>query len=1133
MMMRTRKKEDPLRNSGGSGSLRHSWNTSHSPDDGSPDLNHKTCLGSRRRMSLRSSFYQPKSSSILPSNPDLEEITQLQFSFDDDDLCGRTHELAVLQHALEASSRCRNSEKHVILCGGSSGVGKTALVAAAIRRSQCIRVEGKFDFSQQHTPYSGITQACRGLCDYYLAARPSAQQIQDLREALGSSACVLAQLLPSLLALLEMPEQAMISNNNKNAMRLEEAPHRFRFAIGQFLWTIGRWENPPIICLDDLQWCDEESFKLLEMLLLQQDVYDTTTVTRSNDNNNNHHHSGGLVVVGCYRDNTDNTTDSQANSLKHWIRVLEDAAAATNGDAMTLTQLSLANLSVDAVNEMLAQVLSMEATESTTTTCMTTLEFAKVVHHKTAGNPFFVIEFLKGLSEQELLTFHLGLMKWTWNLEEIVFNTKATDNVIDLMQKKMESLPSAMFEILPLAAQLGSTFLARHLSAVVKAFQLAARPNKNNKNTQKEQQQQVSPDEWLKACVDEGFITRLENDKYCWVHDKVQEAARALVPRDRLDALQFRVGEILLQNLTPTEITENILVVANLLRKGLAYRSDIQEWKCVEIAKLLLEAGRIAMNSASFVQAAEYLQAGIHFLPPEHWTTRYELSLELYTSAAEAEYCTGGSDNMQEHCMAVVTQEDRPMSERFRAYNVLISYVWSTNDMKRAAKMALHVLSELGCKLPKRAKVLHILAGIVHMNGATKKFGPDAVLCHENMTDLQKIQAMALLDKLATITYMLRSDYLPLAILKSFQWSIKHGMSEYSPSAFSLVALIFMSKLKDFERSRTYANYAVSLAESKPEYEVALSRTLFITHHFVLHASLPYQTCMKKFVQGHTSGLATGDVENACFNALLYLDLSFLVGRNLNSLNVDWQVYTEQMRSFSQFQQRNAAVHKWQVAQCLMGQTEDPLVLKGGVFDIDDFNTEVMGASVVTSCYYALIHLAYFMCDDVNGAERVLELHRMYQEEDLNPGSSVDDAYRGHSGVLCYSAFRKTKKIKYLLRAKKCHKHIQVASRKGNPNYPHIEKLLDAEYAALVGRKSPAKKCYQDAIALAARLGLVHEQAMVNERFARYISDRGEHSESQYHMGCAINLYREWGATAKVDQLQNFAVGTATKSAIV
>ena len=139
----------------------------------------------------------------------------------------------------------------------------------------------------------------------------------------------------------------------------------------------------------------------------------------------------------------------------------------------------------------------------------------------------------------------------------------------------------------------------------------------------------------------------------------------------------------------------------------------------------------------------------------------------------------------------------------------------------------------------------------------------------------------------------------------------------------------------------------------------------------------------------------------------------------------------------------------------------------------------------------------------------------------LYQGTFLDDYLQGHAAVLCYSSARKNKKSKYISRGRKCHKHIQTIGKKGNPNLSPIEKLLDAEFAALKGRKTAAKSNYEAAIALAARRGLVNEQANINERFADFLTDcMRDHTEACYRLKCAIDLYTEWGATIKVKRVR-------------
>ena len=65
---------------------------------------------------------------------------------------------------------------------------------------------------------------------------------------------------------------------------------------------------------------------------------------------------------------------------------------------------------------------------------------AQLVHEKTAGNPFFAIQFISALAEEGLLTFDHGAGRWSWDMDRI--HAKGyTDNVVDLMVGKLSRLP--------------------------------------------------------------------------------------------------------------------------------------------------------------------------------------------------------------------------------------------------------------------------------------------------------------------------------------------------------------------------------------------------------------------------------------------------------------------------------------------------------------------------------------------------------------------------------------------------------------------------------------------------------------------------------------------------------------------
>ena len=90
---------------------------------------------------------------------------------------------------------------------------------------------------------------------------------------------------------------------------------------------------------------------------------------------------------------------------------------------------------------------------------------ARLVSRKTGGNPFFVGQFLKALREAELLRFDYERERWTFEMDAIA-KAGMTDNVIDLMTRKIQRLSADTQRALTLAACIGNPF-DQHTLAIV------------------------------------------------------------------------------------------------------------------------------------------------------------------------------------------------------------------------------------------------------------------------------------------------------------------------------------------------------------------------------------------------------------------------------------------------------------------------------------------------------------------------------------------------------------------------------------------------------------------------------------------------------------------------------------------
>lgn len=663
-------------------------------------------------------------------------------------LYGREKEEKLLKQQLSAA------ERSVILVSGEPGVGKSALVgklASPVQQGGGIYVRGKYDSLYPPAPYSGITAACRGICEYLSEHKPTNEQLEQLRTELGSSVHILSELMPDLLGWVKVVALKEDPTFATREARVSESQNRFVFAVKTFLRVVAGWGRV-VMVLDDLQWADKESFGLLECIMNDSDLKQ-------------------FILVGCYR----NGEVDDKHSLTIWRNVMN-----AKHNCLRFVSVELSNLEVETVNEMVADVLQMDSE--------TTREVAELVQQKTLGNAFFTVEILKMLNEENVVGFHTNSGKRILDVGEIEIRTQATDDVVDLIREKMLDLDDEVSEVFPLAACLGSSFTARTLSVVVEVFQQEKhflRPDVSEEKSGAKQ--------WLKTCIGKGFIDKVQKGRYAWAHVKFQEAALALLMPRKLEEVQFRVGEVLLRHLSQREISENIFVVTNLLNKGTDTKFEINIDR-QRIARLNLDAAKAAMASASFAQAVVHLRAALKCLPRNHWVTDSALSLDLYSSVAEAEYCIGDVASAERRCHVILDQ-NRPVGDKIRAYNVLVSLVGNHN-VHAACEIIVEVLKDLGCTFPRFGQRLTVLRGVYKLQSDTKKYSPEDFATHRTMIDPAQIHAMGMLDKLATFASFTNTHYLPMSILKSCEWTTVRGTSEYSSVAFALGGLTLCAQVK-------------------------------------------------------------------------------------------------------------------------------------------------------------------------------------------------------------------------------------------------------------------------------------------------------------------------------------------------
>ena len=154
----------------------------------------------------------------------------------------------------------------------------------------------------------------------------------------------------------------------------------------------------------------------------------------------------------------------------------------------------------------------------------------------------------------------------------------------------------------------------------------------------------------LWEAVRAGLVFR-QDGAYAFLHDRVQEAAYALIPEGERAMAHLRIGRLLAAQTAPEELEESIFDIVNQFDRGAALITTQEERE--QVAELNLMAGKRAKAATAYASALQYFAAGRALLTENGWERCYQLTFDLELNWAECEYLTGELASAEERLSAL------------------------------------------------------------------------------------------------------------------------------------------------------------------------------------------------------------------------------------------------------------------------------------------------------------------------------------------------------------------------------------------------------------------------------------------------------------------------------------------------
>jgi PAS domain S-box-containing protein len=989
-------------------------------------------------------------------------------------LYGREQELEILLNAFE---RVRQGESEIMLVSGYSGIGKSSLIQEIykpVTRQRGYFVSGKFDQFQRDIPYSALVNAFSALVRQLLTeTEDQLKQWQEkLLSAFGTNGQVIIDVIPEVELIVGKQSEAI-------ALPPAEAQNRFNLVFQNFIRVFTQPEHPLVIFLDDLQWADTASLQLIQLLMIALE-------------------SRCLFLIGAYRNNEVNAAHPLMVTLNN---IQQEKASIIN-------HIHLSNLKDLHANQLIADTLRCKPNE--------VRQLTELVLIKTQGNPFFMNEFLKSLYLEKLLDFDVNQGRWCWNFQEIQ-SQNFTDNVVELMARKIQKFSDQTQEVLQLAACIGNQFDLQILALVYK---------KSAKETAASLREAIAEGlvlpisdthQWFELDVkqlEEGW--RVE---YKFTHDRIQQAAYSLIPPERESAIHRQVGELLLRNTPLNKREQKLFDIVNQLNFGIELISSQTEK--YEVAQLNLLAGNKAKSAAAYKPAFKYLTTGIKLLEKNSWLNQYNLTLELYVEAIEAAYLIGDFEQMEELADTVL-QNAKTLLDQVKAYEVKIQAYIAQNKPVDAVKTALPVLKLLGEGFPKKPSQLNLVLGLLETKLTLLGKQINDLSTLPEMSDPLKLAAMRILSIVGTAAYFAVPDLYPLILFKQVKLSVKYGNAFRSALAYATYGLALCGVVGDIESGYKFGQLALKLLEQFNAKEVK-ARTLFLIGYMIRHWKEPVREILPSFLESYSIGLETGDTEYAAYSAYAMLNYSYFSGKELVKLEREMVSYGH---AIAQLRQRT--VLQWnnlyrQVVLNLMGKSENPCFLMGESYDEEKMLPLHHEAKDRTSIF--LVHfnktILFYLFGHHESAVKNAQLAEKYID---NAKATLADSlfyfYDSLARLALYPSVQKPEQSLILKKVAANQKNLKKWAHHAPMNHLHKFYLVEAERCRVRGQAIKAINLYDRAIELAKKNKYIHEEALANELIAKLYLALGKAKLAQPYILDARYCYLKWGALAKVNHLE-------------
>ncbi|MCA9713680.1 MAG: AAA family ATPase, partial [Myxococcales bacterium] len=987
-----------------------------------------------------------------------------------------------------AFERCAAGHVELALIAGAPGVGKSA-VAHELLRSISVRRGlfgvGKFDQLSHGTPHAALSLALRDVARQLLTQPQPviARWRAELTDALGDNLAALTSLVPEFARLLDVPVPDA-------AAPVADAQTRLRLALASSLRALASEEHPIVLFLDDLQWAEPPTLLLLEQLVTSQAL-------------------SHVLLIGAYRDNEVDLD----HPLRSTVRRARERGARVSTRA--LTPLSLQDV----------EALTADALRPAAAGPGATLALARFLHELTAGNPFFLGVVLRSLHERALIRFDHARGGWSWDLLELRA-AELSDDMGVVMAARLHELSPHVRELLELAACIGSDFNLDLLSLSLDRDPVLVADGLLEAARKGLVRPLDSAYKYVSHAAERAGDRQAAQVRYRFLHDRIQQAAYALIPQASLPEVHLKTGRLLLARAVEDEEEDDdtLLLLTQHLNRALPLIDDAAER--LRVAGYNLRAGRKAQRACALVLADEYYSCGVDLLPEDAWRRASAIAFELHCGLAEVAAARGtesGFERAHELVVVLKRRAEAPL-DRARVSDIEIVLALQQGRYDRCLRAVQEGLEALGYPVPRSGATPIVLRELALVQWRLGRLDLPRYLARPRVRDPAHALAMRFYILMWQSALQIDTTLCPVAVLRLAAESLRREPDDFTTLALAGVSVVLVSGLGAFKQGARLGLLAAELALQGGD-PYADSTALAFVGTTVYPWCRPLADATDLLERAHQRARQAAMLPEAIYYAGWDILYRWFQGLPLDDVRALSERYLAEGVEFFSADNDMLAVTVLtdRAARCLRGETRGRFDMSSESWSERAYMTRLRGAE--NPLYFAIHALLkvelHVLHSDFEGAARWTDEFARYDAPAIH-NSPAALYHRFYCGLV--AAVRATDAAPAERRAllRIIRRSVRATTRAADiqpDNFRAHELILRAERDRVAGNEHTARAAYDAAIEHARAQGQRMLEALALERAARCCFAARQELIGELYLRAARHAYDRWGARAKLDAL--------------